>query len=319
MDADRAAIGMCFDRGFPAAAMPDYARRLEHEGIDQLWVIEDCFYTAGMSLAATALAVTDRLHVGIGILPAVARNPAVTAMEIGTLANLAPGRFTPGIGHGVQEWMGQMGARPQSPLTALRETFDAVRPLLRGEEVNVKGRYVTLDRVRLEQPPSVVPKLVAGVQQARSLALAGEVADGVILVEGAGPAYVKWALDQAGRPGDFHVVTFTMLAVTDDPRDAYRIVAPFVADLVTERRPAFTVLPYFDELASRVERNGHDGLVSMPREWWRDIGAIGTIDDALAHIAALDDAGVDSINIFPGPTLDDAYGVLPHLATLAGR
>ena len=59
-----------------------------------------------------------------------------------------------------------------------------------------------LDGVRLDQPPSVVPPVLAGVQQEKSLAVAGRVADGVILVEGAGPTYVDWALDRAGRPDD---------------------------------------------------------------------------------------------------------------------
>ncbi len=104
-------IGMCFDRSLPAPFVVEVAESLEAATVDQLWVIEDCFYTAGISLAATALARTEQLTVGIGILPAVARNPAVTAMELATLANLAPGRLLAGIGHGVQEWMGQMGAR----------------------------------------------------------------------------------------------------------------------------------------------------------------------------------------------------------------
>jgi len=107
----RAATGMCFDRSFPAGLVTEMARRLDEGGADQLWLIEDCFFTSGVSLAAAALSVTERLHVGLGILPAVARNPAVTAMEIATLCGLAPGRVLPGIGHGVQEWMAQMGAR----------------------------------------------------------------------------------------------------------------------------------------------------------------------------------------------------------------
>src|SRR5690606_31211664 len=135
----------------------EYARRLESAGVDRLWVIEDCFFTAGVSLAASALAVTARLQVGVGILPAVARPAAVTAMEIATLANLAPGRFTAGIGHGVQDWMAQMGVRPRSPLGALDETISNVKRLLSGEEVSFEGDYVVLDRVRLDQPPSVVP------------------------------------------------------------------------------------------------------------------------------------------------------------------
>lgn len=311
---------MCFDRAFPAAAVGEYARRLERSGIQQLWVIEDCFFTAGVSLAATALASTERLQVGIGILPAVARNPAITAMEIATLANIAPGRFHPGIGHGVQDWMGQIGARTPSPLTTLDETITVVSRLLAGDEVSFDGREVHLSGVRLDQPPAEVPRILAGVQQPKSLALAGRVADGVILVEGAGPTYVEWSLGHAGRAADdFHVVTFTMMAVDDDRRTAYGFVAPFVAGLIRERRPAFTVLPFFDEVAQRVADGGSDSLLEMPADYWREIGAIGTSDDAFAHVAALEAAGVASINVFPGDRLEDAWGQLDGVAALAAR
>ena len=315
----RAEIGMCFDRAFPAGAMPEYARRVEAAGIEQLWAIEDCFYTAGVSLAATALAVTDSLTVGLGIMPAVARNPAITAMEIATLCNIAPGRFVPGIGHGLQNWMQQMGARTPSPLTTLDETITVVKRLLTGEQVSFEGRQVTLDSVQLDQPPSVVPPIVAGVQQHKSLALAGRVADGVILVEGAGPTYVDWALEQAGRPDDFHVVTFTMMAVADSRREAYGYVAPVVAGLLEERRPSVTVLPFFDEMAAKVSDGGVESLLDMPPDYWAEIGAIGTFDDALAHVAALEAVGVNSINIFPADEIEIAWDVMPGIAALAAR
>jgi alkanesulfonate monooxygenase SsuD/methylene tetrahydromethanopterin reductase-like flavin-dependent oxidoreductase (luciferase family) len=315
----RASIGMCFDRTYPAGAVSEYARQLEASGVEQLWLIEDCFFTAGVSLAATALAATERVTVGIGIMPAVARNPAITAMEIATLCNVAPGRFVPGIGHGVQEWMGQMGARPRSPLTALDETISVVKRLLAGDDVTFAGEYVNLDQVKLDQPPSIVPSVMAGVQQQKSLALAGQVADGVILVEGAGPTYVGWALDHAGRPDDFEVVTFTMLSVESDRRDAYRPLTEFVGGLVDSRRPAFTVLPFFDEMLERVQSSGHESLVEMPADYWCEIGAIGTLDDALAHVAALERAGVGSVNIFPGPELEIAWEQLPQVAELARR
>ena len=320
MDLHRAEIGMCFDRAFPASAVGEYARRLEGSGIEQLWIIEDCFFTAGVSLAATALASTERLKVGIGILPAVARNPAITAMEIATLADIAPGRFQPGIGHGVQDWMAQIGARTRSPLTTLDETITVVKRLLAGEEVTFDGREVHLDRVRLDRPPAEVPRIVAGVQQQKSMALAGRVADGVILVEGAGPTYVEWALGHAGRePGDFHVVTFTMMSIDDDRRTAYGAVAPFVAGLIRERRPAFTVLPFFDEMERRVADGGAEALLAMPADHWREIGAIGTRDDALQHVAALEAAGVASINVFPGERMPAAWAQLDGVAALAAR
>ena len=315
----RAQIGMCFDRSFPAGSISDYARQVEASGIEQLWLIEDCFYTAGVSLAATALAVTERISVGIGILPAVARNPAITAMEIATLCNIAPGRVRPGIGHGVQSWMGQMGVRPASALAALDETITVVKQLLAGDEVSFEGKQLHLDSVRLDQPPSVMPAVLAGVQQEKSLALAGRVADGVILVEGAGPTYVGWSLDRAGRPDDFEVVTFTMLSVADDRREAYRPVADFLAELITDRRPAFTVLPFYEEMAQRVATGGAEALVEMPHDYWVEIGAIGTMDDALAHVASLEAAGVGSINIFPGPELEVALDQMPQVAALAAR
>jgi alkanesulfonate monooxygenase SsuD/methylene tetrahydromethanopterin reductase-like flavin-dependent oxidoreductase (luciferase family) len=316
---NRAEIGMCFDRTFPAGTMPEYARRLEAAGVQQLWVIEDCFFTAGVSLAATALAVTERLHVGIGILPAVARTPAITAMEIATLANLAPGRLTAGIGHGVQDWMAQMGVRTPSPLTTLEETITVVKRLLAAEEVSFDGRQVYLDQVRLEQPPSIVPPVLAGVQREKGVALAGRVADGVILVEGAGPTYVDWALELAGRPDPFGVVTFTLLAVADERRQAYAHVAGFVAGLLHQRRPALTVLPFFDEMLAKVESGGDAALVEMPADYWAEVGAIGTWDDALAHVAALEAAGVHSINVFPGPEIEIAWEQFPQVAALAAR
>jgi alkanesulfonate monooxygenase SsuD/methylene tetrahydromethanopterin reductase-like flavin-dependent oxidoreductase (luciferase family) len=311
---------MVFDRTFPAGAMARYARSAESLGLDQLWVIEDCFYTAGVSLAAAALSVTERVQVGLGILPAVARPAAVTAMELATLADIAPGRLVAGLGHGVQDWMAQMGVRPRSPLTAFDETMTNVRRLLCGDEVTFHGEYVHLDRVRLDRPPTVAVPLFAGMQQERSMALAGRVADGVILVEGVGATYVRWSLEQCGRDaGTFDVATFSLLSVDADRRVARERVAPFVAGLVRDRRRALTVLPFFGEMVERLDRDGPSSLVDMPNEQWCEIGAVGTFDDALAHVDALERAGATSINIYPGPSLEEAFESMVLAGRLCGR
>jgi alkanesulfonate monooxygenase SsuD/methylene tetrahydromethanopterin reductase-like flavin-dependent oxidoreductase (luciferase family) len=307
-------IGLCFDRSFPAAEVAPLARAIEAAGGDELWLVEDCFYTAGISLAASALAVTDRLGVGLGILPAVARNPAITAMEIATLSNLAPGRVTAGIGHGVQEWMHQMGAGTPSPLTTLEEVIAVVRRLLRGERVSFDGREVHLRDVELDQPPSIVPPVLAGVQGPKSLALAGRVADGLILSETTGPRAVTAALEQAGRPEPFAVACFALVAVAAERRDAYAEAAPFVAGAIRERRRSLTSLPFFAEMSALVDDGGHAALVSMPDDWWREIGAIGTIDDAIGHVDALGAAGVGQVGLFVGENLT---AVRPLVATVA--
>jgi len=310
-------VGMCFDRSLPAPFVVEVAEALEAADVDQLWVIEDCFYTAGVSLAATALARTERLTVGLGILPAVARNPAITAMELATLANLAPGRLLAGIGHGVQEWMEQMGARTSSPLTTLEEVITVVRRLLRGDTVTFEGSEVSMSDVTLDAPPAEVPPLLAGVRGPKSLALAGRVADGVVLAEGAGPTYVRLAIAAAGNPDPFRVSVFTALGIHDDAAVAHRIMAPFVADMLGDGGPAVLAHPHIDEIQERFRGRGVDGIADMPAEWWIELGAIGTFDDAVRHAEALVDAGVDDIAFFPGPTVESAREGLAHVTHLA--
>lgn len=319
MDNSRAAIGMCFPRTWPAGLVTDVARRLEAGGADQLWIIEDCFYTAGVSLAASAAAVTERLTVGLGILPAVARNPAITAMEIATLCGIAPGRVLPGLGHGVQSWMAQMGARPRSPLTVLDEVITAVRRLLTGERVTFHGDHVRLEDVQLDQPPSDLPPLLAGVRGPKSIALAGRVADGLVLAEPASPSYVRWTADQAGHPEPFHVAVFSVLCVLDERAAAYRIMAPWLAELLEDPHVGITVLPFFDEMKALYDAKGTDGLAGMPAEWWTELAPIGTLDDAAAHIAALEAAGVRSIGLFPAPDVEIGIQQLDDVLALARR
>lgn len=204
------------------------ARAADAAGVDELWLWEDCFFEAGVSAAAAALAWTERISVGIGLMPTPLRNVALTAMEVSTMARLFPGRLLPGIGHGVQPWMAQVGAKASSPLTLLREQATALRSLLDGERVSVGGRYVTLDDVALDWPPqSRVPVLI-GAEGPKSLHLAGEVGDGTILPGGTTPARLHGArrLIDAGREAagrsDHHDVTVFVPAATG-PGAAQRI------------------------------------------------------------------------------------------------
>jgi len=301
-------LGMCFDRTFPPPTIHEFAERIESGGLDQLWVIEDCVYTSGIALAAAALARSHRMTVGIGILPAVARNPAITAMELATIANLAPGRLIAGVGHGVQGWMEQMGARTPSPLTTLEEVITVVRRLLHGDTVTFSGRHVRLDAVALDQPPAKAPPVVAGVRGPKSMAVAGRVADGVVLAEGASAAYVAACRHQAGDPAGFRISVFAALCIKTDRREAYRWMAPVVAGWLSSPNPAIDAHPHADELRERFAAGGADALVDMPREWWIHLGPIGTFDDAVEHVFALGNAGAHDVSLFPAPELPVARG-----------
>ena len=182
----------------PEALRPLAAAADRH--LDELWVWEDCFKESGVAAAAAALAWTDRVQVGIGLAPVPLRNVALLAMEVATVHRLFPGRFLPGIGHGVQDWMGQAGARERYPLTLLREHAQAMRLLLDGHEVSTSGRYVHPDRVKLDWPPEPGSPLLIGGGGPKTLELAGRYGDGILI----GSAVSESELDAsvaAGRLG----------------------------------------------------------------------------------------------------------------------
>jgi alkanesulfonate monooxygenase SsuD/methylene tetrahydromethanopterin reductase-like flavin-dependent oxidoreductase (luciferase family) len=115
------ALGVVFRPQLPPERLRDVARAADDAGLEELWLWEDCFFESGIASAAAALAWTQRLRVGVGLLPVPLRNVALTAMEPATLHRLFPQRVILGVGHGIQEWMAQAGARVDSPMTLLRE------------------------------------------------------------------------------------------------------------------------------------------------------------------------------------------------------
>jgi 5,10-methylenetetrahydromethanopterin reductase len=304
---DSPRLGVCFPRELEPGLAVEFAERLEAGGVDELWLIEDCFFTAGITLAATALAHSEQLTVGLGILPAVTRNAAITAMELATLARLAPGRIVGGLGHGMRAWMEQIDARPASPVTALTEVITAVRRLLAGEVVTMAGDTVALHEVRLDTAPSPPPPVLAGVRRPKSLAAAGRHADGIILTELTGPTAVRDSVATAAPTGPFKVVVYTAVSIDTDRVAARRAIAPFIAENVAHGLNfGLNSAPFFDDLVVLLDGDGVDGLAAAPDEWWIELGAIGTPDDVAAHVQALADAGATTVAFFPPPVADAA-------------
>jgi len=231
--------GVVFRPQLPPDMLRGVVEHAEEAGIAELWLWEDCFLEGGLTTAALALSWSTRLRVGVGLLPVPLRNPALAAMEIATLARLFPGRLTMVLGHGVQDWMAQVGAAVESPVTLLREHTVAVRALLAGETVDVSGRYVRLDRVALDWPPATPPTLLVGARGPRSVALAGEVSDGVLLDSVADAVAVRRARELVGA--DRQVACYTEIADVAAVPDRVAELAEAGADTVilqaTEQEP----------------------------------------------------------------------------------
>ncbi|RMI14433.1 LLM class flavin-dependent oxidoreductase [Cellulomonas triticagri] len=310
-------VGVLLPRDLPADQVLPYARRADALGFAELWVVEDLGFRGGMAQAAAALAVTERIRVGVGILPVGARNVAFAAMEAASVAELFSGRLHLGIGHGMPDWMRQAGAWPASPLTAFKEYVTALRALLRGEEVTVDGRYVRLDGVRLESPPAVVPPVLAGVRGPRSLAAAGRCADGTVLAEPVGPEYARAARSQIGDVPGHRVVAYDIGAVADDAataRDAARPALAWVGD--PGWAPHIDPLPFAAEFRDLRERTPDRAAFAqaLPDAWVDALAVVGTPEQARARLAEIGAAGVDAVVL--APTGPDPLAALDSLATV---
>jgi 5,10-methylenetetrahydromethanopterin reductase len=273
-------LGIAYVPTLPPERLHELATLAESAGLDELWVWEDCFKQSGIATAAAALAMTSTIPVGIGLLPAPLRNVALTAMELATLERLFPGRLLAGVGHGVQDWMQQVGARVASPLTLLEEYTTALRRLLAGEQVTVEGRYVRLDAVQLDWPPVVPPPLLLGGVGPKTLSLAAQLGDGVLLGNDLD--------DDAMRK-----TCATVLAAADGP-------TPITATQIVATGPG---------AQERLDRE----LPFWGRSAGSGVGVAGDAETVAASLRRWSDAGVTSVAVQPTRDEPDLPGLLEFL------
>ncbi|MGW4485004.1 LLM class flavin-dependent oxidoreductase [Amycolatopsis sp. NPDC004368] len=293
-------IGLVAPPDLDVTQFASYAQRAERLGFDELWLVEDCFFRGGIAQAAVALARTERIRVGIGVLPAAARNVAFAGMELATLAGMFPGRLSVGIGHGMPGWLRQVGAWPASPLTLLREYFTTVRAILGGERVSFDGAAVRLRDVQLESPPKVVPPLYAGVRGPKSLALAAEVADGTILAEPVTPEYLRAVREIVGARHE--LVAYNVGAVDDSPERARRWARRALSAIgEPDWAPHLVPLPFAGELAQLRKAAGsrEEFAAALPDEWVDRLALIGKPARVRARLRELAEAGAGQVVFIP--------------------
>ena len=138
--------------------------------------------TDGFTPLAVAAAWEPRLNLGVAIAPVYTRGPALLAQTAASLAEVAPGRVTLGLGASspviVQHWN---GIAYDEPFKRTRDTLRFVKAALTGEKITEDYDTFSIAGFRMARPPAVIPKIFLAALRPGMLRLAGAEADGVIL------------------------------------------------------------------------------------------------------------------------------------------
>jgi len=226
----------------PLSELINLAKSSEKNGFASAWIYEyyqDCSRDAFITAASIALATN--LQVATNVINPYTRSPAIIAMNISTLDELSSGRMILGIGTSIPPAIENQGLKFQKPLVALRECVEIVRGLLRGETVTYEGKVHRLKEFKLDFKPlrPSIPVYLAAIRE-KSLRLAGQIADGVILSGASSKAYVKHALTQirkgareAGRElEDVDIACIIYLSAMKDEAKARQYVKEWVAQML---------------------------------------------------------------------------------------
>src|SRR5262245_1136949 len=199
----------------------ELAKAAEANGFDTVWFAENPFNRGVLPAAAACAAATERIGIGIGVVNPYNRHPTLIAMEIGALDELAQGRARLGIGSGIASATERMGLSAERPLAALRDAVTIVRAMLAGDEVTHGGRAFSANKAKLDFKPRRpdMPLLLAARGE-QALALAGRIADGLMISNMCPPEFTRHSVallrrsaEEAGREPPAEVVQYVPCAV----------------------------------------------------------------------------------------------------------
>jgi 5,10-methylenetetrahydromethanopterin reductase len=159
-------------------------------GFARLWILDShlLFWEVYTLLGALAVS-TRRIGLGTAVTNPLTRHPTVTASAFATLAALSGGRATLGISVG-DSALKAMNLEIAKVAT-LAETVEQCRALLAGADVAFGSGKIA----KLQNAAGFPVPIYVAATGPRMLRLAGEIADGVILMNGVAPPLIQAAID----------------------------------------------------------------------------------------------------------------------------
>jgi probable F420-dependent oxidoreductase len=277
-------------------------------GYTSFWTAETTGPEA-FSVLAAAGAAAPGLDLGTGVLALQLRTPMLVAMAGATLQALHPDRdILLGVGISspvvTQRWHGvPYGDRP---LDRVREYVTLLRACLSGEKVDFAGDFYQVKGFRLGvRLGERRPRIVVGALNPRMLALAGELADGVLL-NYLPASHVPWSVEQVRAGGDATVYAYVHAGVCEREEGIDKAKRDLYSYAVVDSYARnFERAGFADEVAEirgRFAEGDRAGAVDAVSDRMVDaIDVMGDADTVHETMRAYADAGVDVPVLMPLP------------------
>ena len=154
-------------------------------GVDHLCVGDHVSFfvgagSDGLTTATSLLAAQDDLPVYVALYLLPLRHPAPVARQLATLAQLAPGRLTLGVGIGGEDphEVEICGVDPKTRGRRMDESLQILRGLGQGRPVTFDGEFFSLDEALILPAPSPPVPLIVGGRSDAAVRRAARLGDG---------------------------------------------------------------------------------------------------------------------------------------------
>ena len=296
--------------GLPPPRIGQLAAAAEQAGFGSVFVAEG--HGDALALCHPVAAATSRVLVGTAVANAALRPPVLAAKTAAQLDHASHGRFALGLGTANAIMNGRFGIPPFSALPMIEEYVAVVRAVLRGEAHGYAGQVFRTGMVPLDSPVlrADLPAYLAAMGP-RMLALAGRIADGVILnlmspdQAGRAAAIVRAAAKDAGRdPGSVPVTCVIHLCMSDDAEAAAAAAKTVVPRYVLHPAvpPLFGTGPWLEQVRKLTLAGDRAGASEqVPQDVADGFVAHGDASACAARIDEYRAAGVDLPVLFPMP------------------
>ncbi|MFT4631167.1 MAG: alkanesulfonate monooxygenase SsuD [Candidatus Pseudothioglobus sp.] len=162
-------------------------KHIADSGFDHLFMADHVSFRNGAGADGfVEVAALSQLHPSLGVMISIyllpLRHPLPVARQLASMARIAPGRMTFGIGIGGEDRheIEICGVNPATRGARTNESLAIIRGLMSGETVTHQGRHFSIDEARIRPIPQQAIPIIVGGRSNAALRRAALYADGWI-------------------------------------------------------------------------------------------------------------------------------------------